>query len=207
MAGQQRLQIYELQFDKFLSPSSFLYWKIRFKTQVSSCSDFPSDAMVWIKEVEMVDSVDDKKKHGNQLRRKIISRILRCWMRRLLLLWTRSDRIPTSKKKVDLEEQEAQKEDQFLRGRQNAYMIHDYFRVIGAHDTDHACADLFSITLRNDDVQDFDTRWDEILLSVTKIPSDDVLERPVQIENTRVWSTQNCIRIVRHANSSEDISS
>ena len=30
--------------------------------------------------------------------------------------------------------------------------------------------------LRNDNVQDFDTTWDEILLSMTKIPSDDVLE-------------------------------
>ena len=35
---------------------------------------------------------------------------------------------------------------------------------------------FFSVTLRNDDDQDFDTRWDEILLSMTKIPSDDVLE-------------------------------
>ena len=30
-------------------------------------------------------------------------------------------------------------------------------------------------TLRNDDVQDFDTRWNEFLLSMTKIPSEDVL--------------------------------
>ena len=37
-------------------------------------------------------------------------------------------------------------------------------------------ADLFTITLRNDDVQEFDTRWDEILLSMTMIPPDDVLE-------------------------------
>ena len=36
--------------------------------------------------------------------------------------------------------------------------------------------ELFSITHRNDDVQDFDTSWDEILLSMTKIPTDDVLE-------------------------------
>ena len=28
----------------------------------------------------------------------------------------------------------------------------------------------------NDNVKDFDTRWDEVLLSVTKIPSDDILE-------------------------------
>ena len=55
-------------------------------------------------------------------------------------------------------------------------MIYDYFRVAGAHDTVLDNADLFSIGLRNDDAQDFDTRWDEIRLSMTKIPPDDVVE-------------------------------
>ena len=32
---------------------------MRFKTEVCTCSQFPADAMHWIKEVEMVDSVDD----------------------------------------------------------------------------------------------------------------------------------------------------
>ena len=41
-------------------------------------------------------------------------------------------------------------------------MIFDYYRVTGAHDTVLDYADLFSVTLRNDDVQEFDTRWDEI---------------------------------------------
>ena len=75
-----------------------------------------------------------------------------------------------------LEEQKAQKEDRFLRGRQVAYMIYDYFRVTGAHDTVLDYAELFPITLGNDDVQELDTRWDEILLSMTKIPPDDVLK-------------------------------
>ena len=52
------------------------------------------------------------------------------------------------KKKVSLEEQKAQKEDQFFRGRQIAYMIYDYFRVTGAHDAVLDYADLLSITLR-----------------------------------------------------------
>ena len=30
--------------------------------------------------------------------------------------------------------------------------------------------------LRNDDIQEFDSKWDEILLSMTQIPSDDILE-------------------------------
>ena len=59
IAVQHRLQISELLFDKFPTLSSFSCWKIRFKTQVSSSSDFPSDAVLWIKEVEMVNSVDE----------------------------------------------------------------------------------------------------------------------------------------------------
>ena len=61
MADQQRLQISELQFDKFPTQSTFACWKMRFKTQVSAGSGSPSEAMLWIKEVEMVDSVDDLK--------------------------------------------------------------------------------------------------------------------------------------------------
>ena len=36
-------------------------WKLRFKTEVCTCSQFPTEVMQWIKEVEMVDSVDDLK--------------------------------------------------------------------------------------------------------------------------------------------------
>ena len=46
-------------FDRFLTPATFAYWKIRFKTEVYTCSQFPTEAMHWIKEQEMVDSVDD----------------------------------------------------------------------------------------------------------------------------------------------------
>ena len=56
-ADQQRLQISELHFDKFLTPTTFACWKIRFKTEVRTCSQFPTEAMLWIKEVEMVESV------------------------------------------------------------------------------------------------------------------------------------------------------
>ena len=59
--GQQRQPISELQVDKFFNPQSFLVWKIRFKTQVTTCFDFSSDALLWIKEVEMVASLDELK--------------------------------------------------------------------------------------------------------------------------------------------------
>ena len=61
MVGQQIQQRSELQFDKFPNPQSFLVWKMRFKNQVTSCSVFPLVAMLWIKEVEMVDSLDEFK--------------------------------------------------------------------------------------------------------------------------------------------------
>ena len=35
---------------------------------------------------------------------------------------------------------------------------------------------FFFIGLRNDDVQEFDSKWDGILLSMTKTPLDDILE-------------------------------
>ena len=60
-ADQQRLQISDLHIDKFPTPASFACWKIRFKTEVCTCSQFPTEATQWIKEVEMVDSVDDLK--------------------------------------------------------------------------------------------------------------------------------------------------
>ena len=54
-------------------------------------------------------------------------------------------------------------------------MIYEYFRVTGAHDTVLNYTALFSITLRNDNVQEFDTGWTEIL-SLSKITTDEVLE-------------------------------
>ena len=58
-ADQQRLQISDLHFDKFPTPATFACWKIRFKTEVCTCSQLPTEAMQWIKEVELVDSVDE----------------------------------------------------------------------------------------------------------------------------------------------------
>ena len=144
-------------------------------TQVSSCSGFPSEAMLWIEEVEMVDSVDDLKSsrsiqgYTHFLNSEMLDAKIASVLNKII-------QNSNFKKKVSLEEQKAQTEDRFLRGRQIAYMIYDYIRVTGAHDTVFDCADLFSITLRNDDVQEFDTRWANILSSMTKIPPDDVLE-------------------------------
>ena len=55
-------------------------------------------------------------------------------------------------------------------------MIYEYFRVIGANDSVENYAVLCTLGLRNDDIQEFDSKWDGILLSMTKIPPDDILD-------------------------------
>ena len=49
------------------------------------------------------------------------------------------------KRRISLEERKAQKEDRFLRGRQNAYLIYEYFRITGANDS----AEIFRNSIRN----------------------------------------------------------
>ena len=139
--------------DKFPNPQSFLVWKFRFRTQVTTFSDLPSRSVSGknFPNFEMLDA-----KIASALN-KIIQN-------------------SQFKKKVSLEEQKAQKEDRCLRGRQIAFMIYDYFRVTGAHDTVLDYADLFSVALHDDNIQEFDTRWDKFLLSMSKISSDDILE-------------------------------
>ena len=106
------------------------------------------------------------------------------------------------KKKVSLEEQKVQKEDRFLRGRQISYLIYDYFRVTGVNDSVIDYADLWAVVLRNEDIQEFDTRWDEILLSMEQFPTWWHPGKSVQIKNTRVWENQDRVGIVQLGNSS-----
>ena len=59
-------------------------------------------------------------------------------------------------------------EDRFLRGRQIAYLIYEYFWVTGANDSVENYADLFTVAFGSDNIQEFETKWDEIVLSMTK---------------------------------------
>ena len=154
--------------------------------------------MLWINEVKMVDSGDDLKSsrsikgtHGPDF--EVLDARIASALKKVI----QNTRF---KKKVSLEEMKAQK----VRRRQIAYLIYEYFRVIGANDSVENYADLFTLVLRNDDIQEFDSKWDGILLSMTKIPHDDILEGFVQIKNTRVWETQDRFGIVQYGDSPEE---
>ena len=55
-------------------------------------------------------------------------------------------------------------------------MIFDHFRATGAHDAGQGLSHLLIIRLQNDDVQDFDVRWDQALLTASQIPAENVLK-------------------------------
>ena len=103
------------------------------------------------------------------------------------------------KKNVSLEEQKAQKVDghvrgrqiafmiydyfrftgvhetvvesgRLVRGRQIAFMIYDYFRFTGVHETVVDYQNLLSVTLQEDNVQEFETRWDAVFMIFVKDP-------------------------------------
>ena len=173
-ADQQRLQISDLHFDKFPTPATFALWKIRFKTEVCTCSQFPTEAMQWIKEVELVDSVDELRSSSST--RGISMPNFEVLDARIASALNKIIHNSQFRRRINLEEQKAQKQDRFFRGRQIAYLIYDHFRVTGTHDSVENYTDLFTIVLRNDGIQEFDSKWDGILLSMTKIPHDDILE-------------------------------
>ena len=177
-ADQQRLQISELHFNKFPIPTTFACWKIRFKTEVCTCSQFPTEAMLWIKEVEMVESVDDLK--SSRSIKGTPGPVL--WVARrenCVQHWTKSSRTPTSRRRVSLKEHERlTKKDRFLRGRQIAYLIYEYFRVTGIQwFRRELCRpiyyQLFEMTIFRNSIRKWDgdscCRWRQIL-------SDDILE-------------------------------
>ena len=122
--------------------------------------------MLWIKEVEMVDSVDDLKSSLSV--RGIRMPDFEVLDAKIASAMNRIIHNSHFKRRISLEEQKAQKED--------AYLIYEYFRVTGANDSVENYADPFTIAHRNDDLQEFDSKWDGILLSMTKIPSDDISE-------------------------------
>ena len=96
------------------------------KIEEWTCSQFPTEATLWIKEVEMVYSMDDLKlsrsikgTHGPDFE---------VFDARIAPALNKIIHNSQFKRRISLEEQKAQKQYSFLRGRQIDYLIYDYFR-------------------------------------------------------------------------------
>ena len=97
--------------------------------------------MQWIKEVEMVDSVDELKTSSSI--RGISMPKFEVLDARIASALNKIIHNSHFKRRISLEEQKAQKHHGFLRGRQIAFLIYEYFRVTGANDSVENYADLF----------------------------------------------------------------
>ena len=167
--GQQRQQISELEIDKLLhSTINFLWRKIRFRSQVTTCSGSFVGGHV------MDPRSGDGRFSGwifyprDQLQARN-SQLLNCWTRGLLLLWTRSSRTLTSRIRSVSRNWKPRKRT----GRQIAFITGDW-------------RSWYRINSSCDNVQEFDTRWEENFIVDTKIPSDDVLE---SLYKLRIWES------------------
>ena len=120
--------------------------------------------MQWIKEVELVDSVDELRSSSST--RGISMPNFEVLDARIASALNKIIHNSHFKRRISLEEQDAQKQDIFLRGRQIAYLIYEYFRVTGTDSSVETYTDLFTIAVRNGDIQEFDSKWDGILLSM-----------------------------------------
>ena len=52
------------------------------------------------------------------------------------------------------------------------------------------------MSLQNDDVQDFDVKWDHALVSLSEMPSNAILEGFIQVKLTEFCSTSDCDGLV-----------
>ena len=111
--------------------------------------------MLWIKEVEMVESVDDLKTscsvRGIQMPNfEVLDAKIASALHRII-------------------------QNTLLGGRQIAYLIYEYFLVTGANDSVENYADLLRVVFGNDDIEEFDSKLDEIRLISPLLLHDPVL--------------------------------
>ena len=160
---------------KFPDSTEFQSWKVNLKTAVCSKGADPHLTLHWINEVEVGKSIDELVTSRSNAGRAdfadydMLDAMIAFALKKLLTH-------VHIRKRESVEEQRAQQYHRFLRERQIAYMIYEHFRATGASEAVQGLSDLFNIRFQNDDVQDFDVRCDQALLSASEIPTEMILE-------------------------------
>ena len=158
----------ELHLGTFPDSTEFQSWKVNFKTEVCSKTAYLHLTMRWIKEVEIAKSIGELVTSRSIVGRTdftdfdMLDAMIASANKRLL------DKHIHFRKIVSVEEQRAQKHDRFLRGRK---IPCNWSSTSGARPIS-----FVKISLQNEDVQDFDVRWDQALLSASEMPSGVILE-------------------------------
>ena len=142
-----RNQISELHFDEFPDTSGFQCWQTNCKTEVRSCSGCSAVAMLWITEVEVAKSVDDlmtsQSIEGHVfLDFEMLDAKTACALKRIITN-------QYFRRRIDVEEQHAQKYDRILRRRHIADMVYEHVRATGAHQAALDLSDLFHVLAKH----------------------------------------------------------
>ena len=72
-------------------------------------------------------------------------------------------------------ENNARQDNRLLNGRQTAYMIYDNLRIRGTGVAILDCNGLPRVQLETHNLQGFDTKWDEVRISMTKVADEDIM--------------------------------
>ena len=168
MLDYPRFPIAELHLGKFPDSLEFQSWNVNFRTEVYLRTADAQIRIHWIKEVEIAKSIDELMTSRSIVWRTdfldfdMLDAMIASALKRLL------DKHIHFRKRVSVDEQRAQQYDLFLRGK--------HFRATGAYEAVQGLSDLFTTSLQKNDVQDFDVRWDHVLLSASDMPSDVILD-------------------------------
>ena len=139
----------------------FQSWKVNFKTEVCWKSADPHITMHWIKEVEIA-----------KINRRSCDIAIDCRAERfprLRYAWC-DDCVKSSVLKSTTDSYEGDK----VLTRSTSISVQPEF--MKQHKAVQSVSDLFNIRSQNDDVQDFDVRLDQALLSASEMPSVLILE-------------------------------
>ena len=123
----------EMHVGKLPDHTEFQSWIVNFRTEVCPKAKNPTRALQWIKEIYEAKSLDDlitpKSMTGKDfIDYKEVDLVMASTMKRC------NDKQTHFRKKISVEEQRAQKDNRFLRVRQIAHLIFEYFRPAGSFD-------------------------------------------------------------------------
>ena len=145
---------------KFPQPENYRNWRIRVRDAIIAASAKPDLAFQWVEEVFRTDqSVEALKDSGKfvTLDAKLMSSLTNICEGDFA-------------RQLDIFKEEQAKSGTPARGRQALLMIHKHFSTSRKHGAVYDIEDLMAVTLVNDDLRGFITRWDAVIAGMTSEP-------------------------------------
>ena len=190
---------------KFPDSMEFQSWKVNFRTEVCPRTADPQITMLWIKEVEIAKSIDELVTSRSITGQhnfpdfKMLDAMIASALKKLL------------NKQSNFREESKCRRAACSKRRpiltRKTYCV-TWFTSISVQPElmkQYKDSQLCSLaSLQNDDVQDFDVRWDQALYaSWMTMPQLCHPGRIVQVKITRLCSTSDCLGFVRSRNRSK----